>query len=75
MNIGQKYLNKAGGSPSERIPKPPERHFSDETLRSLQELGEIFRQIRTQLISEGYVIKDGQISKPVLSKTHDETRE
>jgi hypothetical protein len=45
-----------------------QRIFSDETLKSLQELGEVLREIRNQLIAEGYTIRDGKIYPP-----HNET--
>ncbi len=35
-----------------------EEPFSEETLKSLYQLGEILRQIHTRVISEGYVFKD-----------------
>jgi len=41
------------------------RHpLSRGTVESLQELGEVLRQIHTRLLSEGYIIKDGEILKP-----------
>ncbi len=43
---------------------PPKYIFSDETYASLVELGEVIRGIRTRLMSEGYVIKDGHITAP-----------
>ena len=38
--------------------------FSEEEIRSISELGEILRNIHNRLISEGYIIKEGQITKP-----------
>jgi hypothetical protein len=38
--------------------------LSDETIRSLQELGEVFRRIHKRLVSEGWVIKDGVFTPP-----------
>ena len=45
-------------------PKLIKQPLSEETVRALQELGEVFRQIHRRLISEGYVIKDGKIFPP-----------
>jgi hypothetical protein len=39
--------------------------FSQETIDSLQDLGDTLRRIHRRLILEGYTIKDGQIFKPV----------
>ena len=39
------------------------RIFSDETIKSLTELGEVLRRIHNRLISEGYEIKNGHIIK------------
>lgn len=38
-------------------------HFSEETIESLQELGEVLRAIHNRLISEGFTIRNGKISK------------
>ena len=48
-------MNKLHGSRSET--------FTYETIDSLTELGEVLKQIRERLISEGYTIIDGKISK------------
>ena len=40
--------------------------FSDETINSLNELGLVLSKIRNRLISEGYIICDGQIAKKML---------
>jgi len=37
--------------------------FSDETLKSLNELGDVLRNIHNRLISEGYTISNGEIKK------------
>ncbi len=42
-----------------------EKHFSDETIHSLGELGRVLGRIRKRLISEGYTIKDGKCFKEV----------
>lgn len=34
--------------------------FSDETIASLVELGEVLRKIHMRILSEGYTYKDGQ---------------
>ncbi len=46
-----------GDFPSERF------LFSDETLQSLAELGEILKKIDKRLDAEGYAIQDGKIVK------------
>ena len=40
-----------------------EYEFSDETLKSLSELGCILRKIHERLASEGYSMIDGQVKK------------
>ena len=37
--------------------------FSEETLASLIELGEVLRPIYERMITEGYVFKDGKATK------------
>jgi len=47
--------------------EPPEGNrfiFSQETIDSFKDLGETLSRIHRRLISEGYIIKDGQIYKP-----------
>jgi hypothetical protein len=38
--------------------------FSEETFRSLQELGKVLRRIHNRLIREGWIIKDGVFTPP-----------
>jgi hypothetical protein len=45
--------------------------LSEETVRSVQELGEVLRQIHLRLRSEGYIIRNGQILSPESSNTND----
>jgi hypothetical protein len=40
-----------------------ERRFSDDTVESLHELGEVLMRIHKRLVSEGYTIGNGKISK------------
>ncbi len=40
------------------------RIFTDEEITSLVELGEVLRDIHARVISEGFVIKNGNITKP-----------
>jgi hypothetical protein len=50
---------------NEKVPaEPVHQPLSQETVRALQELGDVYRQIHRRLISEGYVIKDGKIFPP-----------
>ena len=37
-----------------------EELFSEETLKSLYELGQILRKIHMRVLSEGYIFKDNQ---------------
>ena len=39
--------------------------FTDESIKALSELGDVLRRIHNRLISEGYEIKDGCISRGV----------
>ncbi len=43
--------------------------LSEESVRSLMELGEILKQIHARLLSDGYVIRDGMILEPKSSDT------
>ncbi len=38
-------------------------YFTDETIQGLRELGAVLAGIRTRLKSEGYVKKDGKMTK------------
>jgi hypothetical protein len=40
-----------------------EMHFSVETMESLRELGAVLERIHWRLVSEGYVITNGTISR------------
>ncbi len=37
--------------------------LTDETIKSFKELGDVLRPIHNRLVSEGYEIKDGRITK------------
>jgi hypothetical protein len=50
---------------------PASQPLSQETIRSLQELGEVYRQIHRRLVSEGYIIRDGKIFKPGVNDKND----
>ncbi|HEV2693368.1 MAG TPA: hypothetical protein VG347_10780 [Verrucomicrobiae bacterium] len=52
-------------------PNLPSQPLSQETIRSLQELGEVYRQIHRRLVSEGYIIRDGKIFKPGVNDKND----
>jgi hypothetical protein len=43
---------------------PRKNLFSQETIDSFVELGSVVKDIRKRLLSEGYVIKNGKITKP-----------
>lgn len=57
-------MNTNPSSTPETATKSSHQPLSQETIRGLQELGEVFRQIHKRLVSEGYVIRDGKITKP-----------
>ncbi len=40
--------------------------FSQETVDSLNQLGNVYAKIRARLLSEGYMIKDGKIIPPKI---------
>jgi hypothetical protein len=52
------------------VPTPANQPLSQETLKSLRELGEIFRRIHHRLVSEGYTIQDGKIIPPASGTSH-----
>ncbi len=45
------------------IQKNENNIFSEETLKSIGELGNVLRDIHTRMVNSGYVIKDGIIVK------------
>jgi hypothetical protein len=45
--------------------------LSEETVQSVLELGELLKQIHRRLVSEGYIIRNGQILKPESSNIND----
>ena len=56
MNKSPTFNNSA----QERANTP----LSQETVHSLNEFGEVLREIHERLLSEGYIIKEGKIFKP-----------
>lgn len=44
--------------------------FTDETIQSLRDLGEVLRNIHNRLISEGYVLFNGKFIKPNENKSN-----
>jgi len=44
--------------------------FSEETMEGLRELGDVLQGIHNRLLAEGYVMKDGQLIKPVNEPTN-----
>jgi|GEM_PF-2792821 len=38
--------------------------FSEETMQSFRELGAVLQAIHHRLLAEGYIINDGQLTKP-----------
>ena len=57
-------------NPASELEYPP---LSEETIRSLQELGEVYRQIHRRLMSEGYIFQNGEFVKPGESDTNNGT--
>ncbi|TWI96824.1 hypothetical protein JN11_03937 [Mucilaginibacter frigoritolerans] len=43
--------------------------FSEETMEALRELGAVLQGIHNRLLAEGYVMKDGQLMKPINEPT------
>ncbi len=43
--------------------------FSEETMQSLRELGAALQSIHNRLLSEGYVMIDGRLTKPYEQTT------
>jgi hypothetical protein len=43
-------------------------NLNEETIHVMYELGEVLREIHVQLLSEGYVFKNGVLIKPDESK-------
>ena len=62
------YDAEAGKTKKDAL-KPNPQPLSEETVRSLIELGDVLKQIRTRLLSEGYTIKAGQILAPDSNDT------
>jgi hypothetical protein len=56
-------MNKSPTENKDLVSQGVDEPFSEETIRSLQELGEAIRQIHNRLVAEGYVIKNGLILK------------
>ena len=57
-------MNKSPILKKEVASKLSHQPLSQETVQSLQELGDVFRQIHRRLVSEGYIIRNGKITKP-----------
>lgn len=49
-------------------PRLRKSSLSEETIKSLRELGEVLREIHNQLLLEGYVYKNGAFIEPHESK-------
>ena len=47
----------------ESVQSPSHYKFSQETVDSFSELGSILLRIRKRLISEGYIVVDGKITR------------
>lgn len=57
-------MNEAPIPKKEVSSKPRRQPLNPETIRALQELGSVFREIHRELVAEGYIIRDGKIIKP-----------
>ena len=64
-------MNQSPVPDKDFVPKPINQPLSQETIKSLHELGAIFRRIHRRLISEGYIIRDGNIIPPVSNDKSD----
>jgi hypothetical protein len=67
-------MNKSPILKSEVASKFNNQPLSQETVQSLQELGDVFRQIHRRLVSEGYTIRNGKITKPGSCDTDNGTK-
>ncbi|MEI6480433.1 MAG: hypothetical protein WCO12_02850 [bacterium] len=47
----------------ESVPHNNASLLTDDTMKSLVELGEVLREIHNRLVSEGYTIENGKIKK------------
>ena len=55
--------------PNRDLPAEPNNEpLSQETVLALHELGDVLRQIHRRLISEGYIIRDGNIIPPASNE-------
>lgn len=67
--------NSIGEKPTttkkEQMVLPSQGVFSEETIASVSEYGSILGRIYKRLISEGYIIKDGKIFKPVTAEQYE----
>ena len=48
--------------------------FSPEAIKSLVEFGKVLRRIHNRLLSEGYTISNGEITKPTTLHNHGHTQ-
>ena len=60
-------MNKSTPINKDVASEPTNQPLSQETVQALQELGSVFRQIHRRLISEGYTIQNGKLTKPGAS--------
>jgi hypothetical protein len=58
-----KSTDRGPAAPSAETSQPgTDCHFNEETLKSFRDLGDVLLRIHNRLISEGYIIRDGNIS-------------
>lgn len=50
------------------VPIHKKRLLTDDGIKALTELAEVVRKIEDRLLSEGYTIVDGKITKPKIVK-------
>lgn len=62
--VSDSYEPIENQSSSGREQNQKKRHFSDEAIKNITNLAEIFKKIHLRLISEGYTIKEGKIIPP-----------
>ncbi len=60
MKQNSHLYKKINSDESSGVKKPA---LTDESIKALSELGDVLRGIHNRLISEGYEIKDGSITK------------
>lgn len=65
-NIGNTQIIESTPSVVDFVIVQKEKHFSEETIHSLGELGRVLGTIRKRLMRDGYTIRDGKCFKEIV---------